>query len=368
MKLLVAWAGLALSFVGCGGSEGAEDDKDSDSGEAGGGAGGKAGRGGRGGTSGTSNAGGEGGSADADAGGAGGEAGSDGGGGRGGQGNAGRGASGGAGGAGGGGGRGGGSAGKGGGTSGKGGTGAVGGGSGGASAGAAGSRAGGAGTSGDGGTAGSGSGIVTFLWGDYRESLADATSYLFEDVALGTPGPDRLVVVAAHTATNVPVSFSSLTIGSAQAQKVASVGENLQPSAPTAYFVARLPQGETADIEVVFNDGVVRAAVAVHALYGVSSITPYDSGSATSMGGATIPVQVAAGGVVLAGLAMANAANATATWAGMLELYDTVMVEGTPTHVSGAFSAASPSTMTFNVVVAMQSAGFATRALAVSFR
>jgi hypothetical protein len=351
---------IATTLTGCGSKRHADDDEDSSAGQAGGGSGGGSGRGGNGGSQAEGGEGGHGGEGGVDSGG---EAGSEASAGRGGKGNAGRGGAGGTGGAAG---RGGGSAGKGGGSAGRGGgAGAAGGDAGtGADAGTAGVSS--AGSSGSGG---SGSGIVTFLMGEYRESLSDATSYLFDDVNLANAAPDRLVVVAAHSATNVVASFSSVTIGGIAALKVASVGENVQPSAPTAFYTARVPTGTQADIQVEMSAGVVRAAIAVYALYGVQSATAYDSGTLTAMGGGTIPsLEVAAGGVVLSGLGMADVANADAMWADMFELYDVVMVEGTPTHVSGALRVASATSTAFDVTVSSPTAGYVTRAVAVSFR
>jgi hypothetical protein len=352
---------LAVAAVpaSCGSSHGADDDDDSHAGEGGDGTGGagEAGspaRGGEGGEGGAGEAGGA----------SGGDAGTGTNAGRGGTGVAGRGGA--SGGSGGGGGRSGGS----GGGSGEGGTGgkAGDGGAGSGTAGAGGAGTAGSGTAGSSGAGGASSSIVTFLAGEYRESLADGTSYLFDEVSLATPGPDRLLVVTAHAATNAVASFSSLTIGGVAAQKVASVGEDVQPSAPTAFFVARLPAGEQADIQLVLSTGVVRAAIGVFALYGAASATPFDSGVATSMGGAAIPLDVPQGGVVLAALGMADAASADASWADMFELYDVVMVEGTPTHVSGALRVASPAATTFDVLASTPTAGYATRAVAASFR
>jgi hypothetical protein len=355
---------FAFTLTHCGSSRQADDDDEDYSGgaagEAGGGRGGGSGRGGSGGEAGDVGAGGE-------AGGSAGEAGGDATGGSGGKGNAGRGGTGGVGGAGGSAGRGGGAAGKGGaaGTNG-GGAGGTGGDSGAATtAGASGNAPGGSA-----GSAGSGNGgIVTFLWGDYRESLVDATSYTFPQVSLAPAGATRLVVVAAHSATNVVASYTSLTIGGVAAQKVASVGEDVMPSAPTAFFVARIPTGDHADITMTLSAGVVRGAIAVCAFYGVESETPFDWGAATSMNGASIPLDVPAGGVVVAALGMADAASADAGWTSELfELYDTVMVEGTPTHVSGAMRPGGLAAGSLDVLVSTPSAGYVTRAVAVSFR
>lgn len=225
----------------------------------------------------------------------------------------------------------------------------------------------GTGAAGSAGTGGSGSGIVTFLWGDYRESLTDGTSYLFPDVNLGPGGSGRLVVVTTHAASNVIVSYDAVTIGGIAAEKVASVGEDVMPSAPTAFFVARVPTGEQADIQVDLSAGVVRAAIAVCLLGGVGSTVPFDSGSATSTDGATFPVDIPVGGVLLAALGMADVAGAQASWANVYELYDMVMVEGTPTHVSGAFRPGGSAAGAFDVTVYTPSAGYDTRAVAVSF-
>jgi len=340
---------LAACLTNCGESSQAEDDEDPSAGEAGGG-----GSAATGGLAGASDGGGD----------SGGESGADALGGQGGAGDAGRGGASGAGGSAG---KGGGSAGKGGGVGGSGGgaggTGGTGG-NGGTSA-AAGS-AGSAGA-GSGGTAGSGSHTVTFIWGEYRESLTDAASYSFPAVSLAYPGPDRLVVVVTHSASNVAVTYDAVTIGGVAAQKVASVGEELEPTAPTAFFVARLPTGDVADIQMDLSATVVRGAIAVYAIYGVSSLVPFDWGTSRAMNGGSIPIDVPQGGIVLAALGMAADTNGEAGWGtGLYELYDTVMVEGTPTHVAGAFGHAV-SAGTFDVGIYTVSAGYETRAVAVSF-
>jgi len=347
---------LAVTLTNCGSSQHADDDEDPNAGSAGEGGGG---------TGGDAGAGGE-------AGGSEGDAGADAAAGQGGTGNAGRGGTGGSGG----------SAGKGGGSAGKGGFGGVGGAGGvggrGGGAGGVGGNSGtgasagtaGTGPAGSAGTGGSSSGIVTFLWGEYRESLTDAASYVFPAVSLAPAGPDRLVVVTTHSASNTAVTYDAVTIGGVAAQKVASVGEELAPTAPTAFFVARLPSGETADIQMDLSATVVRGAIAVYGLYGVASPMPYDSGTSRAMNGGSIPINVPQGGVVLAALGMAADASGEAGWGtGLYELYDTVMIEGTPTHVAGAFAtAAAADVMPFDVGIYTVSAGYETRAVAVSFR
>ncbi len=238
----------------------------------------------------------------------------------------------------------------------------VGGSSGGAGLGGAGAGAGG------GGGSGGATGPASVAWGDFQYSLVNGDVYAFT-VSTGAPGSDRTLIIVTHAASDYAVSFDSVQVDSVMATKITSVSEEAMPTAPTAIFTATLPAGTESLVEVRLSVPVVRCAIAVYAAYGLATPdSAYATSSLVATGSDNFSVDAPAGGIIVGGLGMAGDQASASYWITMELRYDTVMVEGTPTLVSGAMLDDVPSTGPYEIGIQTVNAGYNFRAVAASFR
>lgn len=163
---------------------------------------------------------------------------------------------------------------------------------------------------------------------------SDLTTYNYVGVSISTAASNRKVVVccmsrAAGAINSVTVAGVSATLA------VSADGSN----ANSEIWVADVPTGTTANIDVVYSTGKVRAAIAVYAMYGAASSTPTNTYTDTATPWSQ-SINVPAGGVAFA--CQCNSDNLAFTWAGLTEDYDADFPDAAQSYTgaSAEFSAA----------------------------
>jgi hypothetical protein len=159
----------------------------------------------------------------------------------------------------------------------------------------------------------------------YRNSYNSATNlttYTFNASDIGTANTSRLVVVQVHgQASTGTRSVNTLTIGGTGAtgyQNTARLYHN-------SLWALAVSTGTTASIVVTFSGTMLNCLIAVYALYDLNSNIPVNSQATTATNATTISLTTSARekGIVIGGIT--GAANATTTWTGVTERYDTTV-------------------------------------------
>ncbi len=157
----------------------------------------------------------------------------------------------------------------------------------------------------------------------YRNSYNSTTntsSYTFSASDIGTANTSRLVVVQVHgQASTGTRSVSFLNINS-----ISAIGyQNTARLYHNSLWALAVPTGTTASITVIFSGTMLNCLIAVYALYDLNSSNPVDSQATTATNATTISLTTSARqkGIVIGGIT--GAANATTTWTGVTERYDT---------------------------------------------
>ncbi len=149
-------------------------------------------------------------------------------------------------------------------------------------------------------------------------SGADLTTYTFTSQAIGTPRPDRTIIVAAVCFTGA--MFTTLTVGGVPLVKIFE-----QPEGILAFHGAIVPTGSTATIVMTCTAQGIRAAISTYSVIGLTSLTPIDTAAGLTAGGDTLDVDTVSGGFVL-GLARGSS-TPTIAWSGLTEDHQTVIAD-----------------------------------------
>ena len=146
-------------------------------------------------------------------------------------------------------------------------------------------------------------------------NAADASSYTFTSVPLGTPKPFR------HIICHVLGPTTTVSIGGVAATE-------LVPA--TSIFGAHVPTGSTGTI--VATGASLRAIIAVYAVYGLKSLTPADS-FVTTAGNIDVPAK----GIVFANAFSGSSSNIS--WTGLTERGETTVEAFTLSTAADVFPA-----------------------------
>lgn len=157
------------------------------------------------------------------------------------------------------------------------------------------------------------------------ESAVDASSFTFNGVAIGTPSPDRHVVVVAHSRSPSGGYFSNatLTFDGAAMTKVVAMGEGTE-AAITVVFIAAVPTGSTATFQLSYTGGASdrRAALGVWVVRGLASALPYDTATFNGLEPGMLQLDIPVGGFALAGVSMSTTpGGTTGAWTGATAAY-----------------------------------------------
>lgn len=167
---------------------------------------------------------------------------------------------------------------------------------------------------------------ISVALGGSAVSTADASSYTFSAVGIGTASSDRTVIVAAFSRNSgSTASISSVTVGGSAATKQSSANYNVAGgSSVCGLYTIPYPTGTTADIVVTLPSSYARAGVAAYAVYGLASVVPSATASATNATTLNLNTNVTAGSVCIG--AVYTNPNGSATWTGLTEDLD-ILIE-----------------------------------------
>jgi len=192
--------------------------------------------------------------------------------------------------------------------------------------------------------------VVTFR--SSTSNASAASTYTFTAQAIGPAAADRYVYVATsgRIAGTIPsFAVSSLTVGGISAAELVVVNGTANNTGSSSIWRALVPTGTTADIVVNYTGGSsVRCGIVVWSGTGSSTVYATSTAGAGGTPGATLSLNVAANGAVLAtGTSTSSDAHA---WSGLTENAD-YQIGSAQHRVSGAsassLSAATPRAISF---------------------
>lgn len=144
----------------------------------------------------------------------------------------------------------------------------------------------------------------------YQGITDDLTTYTFSDLAFGEEAEDRRLVMFVSGRSNASRSINSASIGGVSASNVvtATVTGASTNQSRGAIRIAAVPTGTSGDVVVTFSGSMLRAAVSLYRIVGLSSSTANNTangsiGGTGNSGDKTLQIDVPAGGVMLAGAA-----------------------------------------------------------------
>lgn len=173
------------------------------------------------------------------------------------------------------------------------------------------------------------------------DSSANATTYNFTSVTLGTAASDRYIFVVCHftSSSGASRSISSASIGGVSAAIAISAStDGLSTEIGCGVFSAAVPTGTTGTISVTLDSTGGSCQIGVYRVTGLGSQTAVATNSNSGTNPSTT-VDVNAGGFVLGGLIHSVSTQAV-SWTGLTEQYDFEISDGSPERVSGAFASA----------------------------
>ncbi len=176
---------------------------------------------------------------------------------------------------------------------------------------------------------------VTIAYTATASSNANAVSYTFGSVAIGTAAANRRVVIAVGAYYG---EISSMTIGGVSA--VYHVGNAADRNASNVYmgeiWSAPLATGTTATIVTTFTTSIYRMGISAFALYGASATATDTAVDDDLSNPNTVAIDIVKGGLAV-GIVGQGVARA-ATWTNMTERNEVALESGV------SFSAADTNT------------------------
>lgn len=159
----------------------------------------------------------------------------------------------------------------------------------------------------------------------FHDASGTNSNYNFGVCNIGVAAADRQVIVVATSTKSISPyrPFTAVTIGgnaaTIHASEVAGDGGiSANPSMSMSIASLAVPSGTTATITVSLTGNVDGACIAVYALYGLVSVTPYDTASNGGVGAnPSTTIDVPAGGIVIAGYGGMGGTPGSASWTGL---------------------------------------------------
>jgi hypothetical protein len=187
----------------------------------------------------------------------------------------------------------------------------------------------------------------------FTSDTTDLTNYSFSSVSIGTAASSRYVVVLVFARGVSGVSVSSLTVGGVSATGY----QNVAPSGHNSIWVAAVPSGTTATIEVNMSGACINCAIAVYALYNLTSGIPTSDNRAAALNTTASLSLTNIGGEIVIGGASTLSAVTNDSWTGINEQFDSQVEScsrggGYETNAaSGTYTVAVTISATANIVL-----------------
>lgn len=154
----------------------------------------------------------------------------------------------------------------------------------------------------------------------HAENTTDTNTPSFSSFSLGTAAVDRYILVCSSgrktgTATAPVTSVTVGGVGLSSVRQDSNIATNLNNSAMWGGYI---PTGTSATIQVNYTSAgtILRTGIDVYAIYGLESVTAFDSDSSTASNPSVsldIPIRGVCIGVGCTG------ASTTASWTGITE-------------------------------------------------
>jgi hypothetical protein len=185
-----------------------------------------------------------------------------------------------------------------------------------------------------------------------NESGADLATYTFAAEPIGTARADRQVLVFVHarraSATDITATATIGGVAATMVQQIANPATGA--SSYLGMFLANVPTGTTADIEIEFNSGVIRCGIEVYTMTALTSTTPIDTHSSIAPLSGTINVN---NDSVVFAAANRGTNSSLSDWTGLTEDHTDDAVGGESLMMTSASAEiASAGTQAVSVVIA----------------
>jgi hypothetical protein len=190
----------------------------------------------------------------------------------------------------------------------------------------------------------------SFAFTDSSVNAASLTTYTFATQDLGTPAPDRYVVVGVDYLFSGSRTVSTLTINGVSATRI--VGPSSATNVSIEMWGAFVPSGATGDVVVTLSGASLGCGIGVWALSGLYSATPVDTGTTNSNPG-TDTLNTSSNGYLIA-MDTSAAALGTRTWTNLTEQFDETVDAPSSVSHSGAAALTDSGTV---AVTSTRSAG-----------
>ncbi|RYZ91979.1 MAG: hypothetical protein EOP06_05630 [Proteobacteria bacterium] len=178
-------------------------------------------------------------------------------------------------------------------------------------------------------------GSVTIGYG--ANNVADQTSYSFGGASIGTPAVDRQVIVGIAARAAAVQTISSVSVAGISALHLRT---STNSNSIYSYWIAPVPAGTTATVDIAFNGTMVRAAIRLWTANNLISIIPVEEYSIR--GGVAQLINPPAGSFSIGALYSGNL-HATINWTGLTRRSTSAFDDG---GVSAAVGHASMESVT----------------------
>lgn len=159
---------------------------------------------------------------------------------------------------------------------------------------------------------------------DHTSSSSALTTYTFSTRAIGTAATGRrIIVIATGYSTTGGRTISSVSVGGNAATHVVTGTDSggAVNSHLAGIYIIQVDTGTTATIDVVFSAGMAGCDVGIFAAYDLLSSTPTDTGTSNA-NPMTDTIDIAAGGICVAGNELYATGATGHSWTGLTERYD----------------------------------------------
>ena len=200
--------------------------------------------------------------------------------------------------------------------------------------------------------------MPTLTYQSTAQTGANASSYTFAGLAIGTASATRGVIVCVYQVGGSGGVTDTVSVGGTSLSLVVLRRNGANSAGEASIWVGTVTTGSTADVVVTLTAKASRCGVAVYSVDDITAVELLDTGD--GIGDPTdMSLNVQAGGFAVA-IAGCNSGGAYGTWAGLTEDVDSDL-EGSNAQFSAAHlnitSTSTPLTVTADPASSSRSAG-----------
>lgn len=162
------------------------------------------------------------------------------------------------------------------------------------------------------------------------------TTFTFTNMSLGTPDPNRYIIVAIHArhGSGTGPQMTAASIAGVALTKLAEHRDTSGNLSISSLWGAYIPTGTTGTLTVTFSASINRCMGRVFSVFNITSLSPFATklGQSGNVSPLNLDIPVAANSILIA-TAHNNNSSSTTTWTGVDEQYDT---NGVGCHSGGS--------------------------------